>query len=70
MHLDNEDPCDFVFPVFCDSLVSPVIANANDDVTAMGETIAKIVDRFGSASGEYSDSIVDTLGSPIAGYNF
>ncbi|MCY1340022.1 hypothetical protein D9M68_19910 [compost metagenome] len=70
MHLDDEDPADFVFPVFCDSLVSPVIANHNDDVTAMGETIAKIVDSFGSATNEYSDSIIETFNNPNTGYNF
>jgi hypothetical protein len=70
MQLDDEDPADFVFPVFCDSLVSPIIANNNDDVTAMGETIAKIVGEFGSSKNEFNDSIVDVRGKPMTGYNF
>lgn len=70
IHLDDEDPGVFVFPVFCDSLVAPVVANNNDDVTAMGETIAKIVGKFGNAKSEFNDDVIDDATSVKSNYNF
>lgn len=56
--IDTEDPGFFVFPVFCDSLMPPVIANSNDDVTAMGETVSKIVESFGHTDNELRKELI------------
>lgn len=46
LQITGEDPGDFIFPVFCDSLVAPVLTDRRDDVEAMGSTIADIVDSL------------------------
>lgn len=60
IQLAGEDPAEFVFPVFCDSLVAPVVVNHNDRIENMGSTLTSIVDQLGS---DYADDYDTPTGS-------
>ena len=46
--LEGETTGDFNFPVFCDSLVAPVISDDQDTITAMSSGLIDIVENLGS----------------------
>jgi len=48
IQLEGEDPAEFAFPVFCDSLVAPVIVDDRECIDNMGETLTGIIDSLGS----------------------
>ncbi|MNY69214.1 hypothetical protein D3C86_2071150 [compost metagenome] len=48
LKLEGEDPFEDVFPVFCDSLVAPVIVDDQDTIGAMSSSLTDIVDKLGS----------------------
>jgi hypothetical protein len=61
LKLEGEDPFEDVFPVFCDSLVPPIIANDQDTIGAMSSSLTDIVDKLGSnrrssADDDYEES--------------
>lgn len=58
--LEGEDPGEFVFPVFCDSLVAPVVVDDNDCIDRMGKTLTNIVDSIGGQNELSSEIITDT----------
>lgn len=68
IQIDNETPEHFVFPVFCDSLVPPILANTNEDVVGMSTAITDIVDNFGTDRSEYRSTIIKPGAG--TGYNF
>lgn len=62
LKLEGEDPFDDVFPVFCDSLVAPVIVDNQDVIEGMSSSLTKIVDTLGSrrrADGDYDSGLLD-----------
>lgn len=46
--LEGEDPGEFKFPVFCDSLVAPVIVDDQQTIGAMSSSLTDIVEKLGS----------------------
>lgn len=48
LKLEGEDPFEDVFPVFCDSLVAPVIVDDQNTIGAMSSSLTDIVDKLGS----------------------
>lgn len=44
--IGDEDPGRFVFPIFCDSLVSPVITDSNDTIEGMSNTLMGIYNKL------------------------
>jgi len=48
--LEGEDPGEFAFPVFCDSLVAPVVVDDRKCIDDMGSALSSIVDRLGSSA--------------------
>jgi len=67
IQLEGDEPAEFAFPVFCDSLVAPVVVDDRNCIEKMGETLTNIVDTLGSRSRPALDSSIITDSS---GYNF
>lgn len=63
IHLDGEDPAEFAFPVFCDSLVAPVVVDDRECIDNMGSTLTGIVDRLGSNDRPSSVDIITEPGN-------
>ncbi|MNI46234.1 hypothetical protein D3C73_1006850 [compost metagenome] len=57
--LEGEDPGSFTFPVFCDSLVAPVVVDSQGTIENMSETITGIVDSLGSTYRSDDDTGLD-----------
>lgn len=72
LRIADENPGDFIFPIFCDSLVPPVISNDQQDVVNMGEGLVGIADRFGDARGQVRENLNLNLNDrdTNSGYNF
>lgn len=63
IQLEGEEVGEFVFPVFCDSLVAPVVVDDRKCIDQMGETLTSIVDSLGSTQqGQGTSIITDTTG--------
>lgn len=67
IQLEGEDPAEFAFPVFCDSLVAPVVVDDRKCIERMGETLVGIVDSLGSNE---RDSGVSNIITDSSGYRF
>ena len=63
LRLEGEEAGDFSFPVFCDSLVAPVISDDQETITAMSSGLTDIVENLGSNRRGSDDSHFDS--SPI-----
>lgn len=56
--LGNEDPEEFAFPVFCDSLVAPVVVDDQRHIEDMSNTLVNIVESVGDYDGEEASSLI------------
>jgi len=61
IQIGDEEEGHFTFPIFCDSMVPPVMSNNNDDVIGVAETITRIVDSFGTTNNEYRDEPIGLI---------
>jgi len=58
--LEGEDPGEFAFPVFCDSLVAPVVVDDSSCIDRMSKTLTNIVDRIGGDDHLSNEIITDS----------
>jgi hypothetical protein len=65
LKLEGEDFFEDVFPVFCDSLVAPVVVDDQDTIGAMSSSLTNIVEKLGSGRRGKDDP--DYADTPLLG---
>ncbi|MNY06393.1 hypothetical protein D3C86_1391480 [compost metagenome] len=62
LSLENEPVGEFVFPLFADSMVAPIVVTDQGLIRTMGSTISGIVDMFGERLNRNSPIVTGSSG--------